>query len=139
MTINPLLGPVVALAAWTLVMLVWLAVARAPFLRGRDGIPDGARGADMPAGRHNWPGHNYEHLLEQPTLFYAVVLALVAMGSDAAVNLYLSWGYVALRILHSIWQATVNVVKIRFLIFLLATICLVGLVVHAGAYIIHAS
>ena len=139
MTINPLLGPVVALAAWTMIMLIWLAVARAPVLGGRGEIPNGARGADMPPGKHNWPGHNYEHLLEQPTLFYAIVLALVAMGDHAAINLYLAWGYVALRIVHSIWQSTVNVVKVRFLFFLLATFCLLGLIVHAGAYIIHAS
>ena len=136
---NPLLGPVVALAAWTLVMLVWLAVARAPVLGKRGEIPNGARGADMPSGKHNWPAHNYEHLLEQPTLFYAVVLALVAMGNEAAINLYLAWGYVVLRVLHSVWQATVNVVKVRFLIFLLSTLCLAGLVVHAAASIIHAS
>lgn len=137
MTINPLLGPVVALAAWTLVMLVWLAVARGPYVRSRGDLPDGSRGADMPAGKHNWPAHNYEHLLEQPTLFYAVVLALVAMGNEAAINCYLAWGYVALRIAHSIWQATVNVVKVRFLLFALSTLCLVGLVVHAAAYLLH--
>jgi len=135
MHVSPLLAPVVALVAWTLIMLIWLAVKRAPFLKGE--IPRGARGEDMPRGPHNWPAHNYQHLVEQPTLFYAIVLSLVLMGFDHPINVYLAWGYVGLRIIHSIFQSTANVVKVRFLIFLLATICLVCLTVHAAIFIIH--
>ena len=136
MHISPLLAPVVALVAWTLVMLIWMAVKRFPILKGRD-IPNGARGADMPPGPHNWPAHNYEHLMEQPTLFYAIVLSLVLMGFDHPINVYLAWGYVGFRIIHSIVQATTNVVRIRFPIFLLATICLVCLTIHAAIFIWH--
>lgn len=136
MHVSPLLGPIVALVAWTLIMLIWMAVARYPILKGRQ-IPDGARGSDMPAGPHNWPGHNYEHLLEQPTIFYAIVLALVLMGFDQPINLYLAWAYVGLRIVHSIVQATTNVVRIRFTLFALSTLCLVGLTTHAAIYLIH--
>jgi hypothetical protein len=136
MHISPLLAPVVALVAWTLVMLIWMAVKRFPILKGRE-IPNGARGADMPPGPHNWPAHNYEHLMEQPTIFYAIVFALVLMGFDHPINVYLAWGYVGLRIVHSIIQATTNVVRIRFPIFLLATICLVCLTVHAAIFIWH--
>jgi hypothetical protein len=75
--------------------------------------------------------------VEQPTLFYAIVLSLVLMGFDHPINVYLAWGYVGLRIIHSIFQSTANVVKVRFLIFLLATICLVCLTVHAAIFIIH--
>ena len=137
MHISPLLAPIVVLCAWTLVMLVWLAVKRAPFMRNRGALPNGVRGEDMPPGPHNWPAHNYQHLVEQPTLFYAIVLSLVLMGFDARINVYLAWGYVGLRIIHSIFQSTANVVKVRFLIFLLATICLVCLTVHAAIFIIH--
>ena len=133
---NPLLAPVVALVAWTLLMLIWLAAARFPAMKGKP-IPDGARGADMPPGRHNWPGHNYEHLLEQPTIFYAIVLALVAMGDRAEFNLYLAWAYVAIRIVHSLWQSMVNVVMVRFTLFALSTLCLVGLTLHAGLRVLH--
>ena len=136
MHISPLLAPVVALVAWTLVMLIWMAVKRFPILKGRD-IPNGARGSDMPPGPHNWPAHNYEHLMEQPTIFYAIVFALVLMGFDHPINVYLAWGYVGLRIVHSVIQATSNVVRIRFPIFLLATICLVCLTVHAAIFIWH--
>lgn len=131
MDYNPLIGPVIALVAWTLVMLVWMVATRLPQMRGRP-IPDGARGADLPPGKANWPGHNYMHLVEQPTVFYAVVLALVAMDDRIAFNLYLAWAYVLLRVIHSIWQATVNVVKIRLLLFALSTLCLLALTLHAA-------
>lgn len=138
MPVSPLLAPVVVLVAWSMVMLVWLAIARAPYVRGR--LPDGARGADVERehpGKSNWPAHNYMHLMEQPTLFYAIVFALILMRFDGPINVYLAWGYVGLRILHSIVQATVNVVRVRFAIFLFATLCLVGLTAHAAIFVIH--
>lgn len=136
---SPLLGPVVALVAWSIVMFFWLALARAPQLRGRK-IPNGVRGADLEQelpGKTHWPAHNYQHLMEQPTLFYAIVFALIVMGFDAPINVYLAWGYVGFRIIHSIFQATVNVVPVRFLIFLAATLCLIGLTTHAAIYLLH--
>ena len=137
MSYSPLLAPVVVLVAWTLVMLVWLAIKRAPFMKDRAAIPPGSRGENMPAGPHNWPAHNYMHLVEQPTIFYAIVFVLVLMNFDAAINVYLAWAYVLLRIVHSFIQATVNIVRWRFLVFALSTACLVGLTVHAGLRILH--
>lgn len=134
---SPLLGPVVTLVAWSIVMLFWLAIARAPYVRGR--LPDGARGADVERdhpGKANWPAHNYQHLMEQPTIFYAIVFALILMGFDASINVWLAWGYVGLRIVHSIVQSTVNIVRLRFTIFLLSTLCLIGLTTHAALRLI---
>jgi hypothetical protein len=76
-------------------------------------------------------------LLEQPTLFYAIVITLALMGMDQPINVWLAWGYVGLRVLHSLIQCTVNVVRYRFLVFLLASLCLAGLTIHAAARIIH--
>jgi hypothetical protein len=137
MQYSPLLAPVVVLVAWTLVMLGWLAVKRAPFMKNRGGLPPGVRGEDMPKGPHNWPAHNYTHLLEQPTIFYAIVLVLALMRFDSDINVFLAWAYVILRIVHSFIQSTINVVKWRFLVFLLSTLCLGALTVHAGLRILR--
>ena len=140
---SPLLGPIVTLVAWTLVMLGWLAVRRGLAVKaaGIDiGKKPGGRGQNLEGvlpDEANWPAHNYAHLMEQPTLFYAIVFALIVMDMDVAINVWLAWGYVAVRIIHSVFQATVNVVKIRFALFLLSTLCLVGLTVHAAARLIH--
>ena len=122
MHVSPLLAPVVALVAWTLVMQVWLYAARLP--RDEAGGHQPARaGAALAAALEgiipdeaNWPAHNYAHLMEQPTIFYAIALALVLMGFGGGINVYLAWGYVGLRIVHSLVQATVNVVTRRFLV-----------------------
>jgi hypothetical protein len=146
MPYSPILAPVVALVAWTLVMLVWLAVARgrafAQLGISWNTIPRGARGASLDGkapDEAQWPSHNYNHLMEQPTIFYAIALSLAMMGMGGGINHWLAWGYVALRVVHSIVQATVNIVAIRFTIFALATLCLLGLTVHAAASIIHYS
>ena len=144
MPYSPILAPVVALVAWSLVMLVWMAIARrrafAKLGIGWGTIPRGSRGVNLEGkapDEAQWPSHNYMHLMEQPTLFYAICLALAMMGFGGGINLWLAWGYVILRIIHSIVQATVNIVQIRFPIFALASLCLLGLTTHAGLRILH--
>ena len=142
---SPLLAPVVVLVAWTLVMMLWMAIARGREFRrlgiSRSNIPPGSRGADLEGRadpRAQWKAHNYMHLLEQPTIFYAIVFVLALMHFDAPINVYLAWGYVILRILHSIVQATVNVVMPwRFGLFFLSSLCLLGLTTHAALRILH--
>src|SRR3982750_4376384 len=113
---SPILAPVVALVAWTLVMQVWMYATRIPAMRragislkGRVGTRGGALEGAIPDDV-NWKAHNYNHLMEQPTIFYAVALALALMNFGGGINLYLAWGYVGLRILPSPIPATVNVV-----------------------------
>jgi hypothetical protein len=84
-----------------------------------------------------WKGHNYQHLMEQPTLFYAIAITLALMDMGTGLNYWLAWGYVGFRVLHSLVQATVNIVKYRFALFLLSSICLFALTIHAAARIAH--
>jgi hypothetical protein len=140
---SPILVPVVALVAWSLVMQLWMYVTRFAAmkragisLKGRVGTRGGALEGVIP-DEANWKAHNYAHLMEQPTIFYAIALTLAFMNFGGGVNYWLAWGYVGLRIVHSILQATVNVVTWRFLIFTLASLCLVGLTLHAGLRILH--
>ena len=141
----PILAPVVALVAWTLVMMIWLYAVRFPAL-ARKGISlkgrVGSKGGDLDGvvePEAQWKAHNYNHLLEQPTLFYAIAitLALLGGGGDMWINVWLAWAYVALRIVHSLIQATVNVVRWRFLTFLAASFCLLGLTIHAAFSVWH--
>ncbi|MFL6764966.1 MAG: MAPEG family protein [Sphingomicrobium sp.] len=143
MSHNPLLGPVVALVAWTLIMQIWMYATRLPAMRrsgisfkGRVGTRGGALEGVIP-DEVNWKAHNYNHLLEQPTLFYAIVIALILMGFDAAINVYLAWAYVGFRIAHSLLQATMNIVFYRFLLFLGGSLCLLALTIHAAIFLIH--
>lgn len=143
MTPSPLLGPVVALVAWSLIVLTYLAIARFRGIKQAGLRVDpsrGGRGQDLEGvidRRANWPAHNYAHLMEQPTIFYAIVFALVLMGFDHPINVTLAWAYVGLRVAHSIVQVFFNDLRVRFPLFLLATLCLASMTVHAGLRLWH--
>jgi uncharacterized MAPEG superfamily protein len=133
-----LLAPGAVLALWTLIMLTWAAVTRFQAF-GKAGIdlkaaPPGGRGVDLEGvlpPLTNWKSHNYTHLLEQPTLFYAVIVFLHLSGGSTDLTRGLAWAYVVLRIVHSLWQSTVNRIPVRFIIFTLATLCLLALTLLA--------
>ena len=133
-----MLAPAAVLVAWSIVMLFWMAFTRLPAMAkggGLKGAKPGGRGQDLEGvipDRINWKAHNYAHLMEQPTIFYAASLILAIMGATA-LDVVFAWVYVALRIIHSIWQSTVNVVSIRFMIFLLSTLAMVHLAWRAIA------
>jgi hypothetical protein len=139
---SEILAPVVALVAWTLVMLGWMMAMRMPAMRAA-GIDmaklTGSKGSDadkvLPA-QAQWKAHNYNHLHEQPTLFYAIAITLAVMGQGHGLNLWLAWAYVILRIAHSLVQATFNKVSTRFALFALSTAVLVALTVMAGLAIL---
>jgi hypothetical protein len=141
---SPILAPVVALVAWSILVCLWMLITRMIEFRRLGitfgNIPNGARGVDLEGKADpsaQWKSHNYNHLMEQPTIFYAVALSLALMNFGGGINYWLAWGYVGFRILHSLVQATINVVAIRLALFTLATLCLIGLTTHAGLRILH--
>lgn len=133
---NPLLAPLVALAAWSMVMWLWMYVTRLPAMRRARMKPDSnaPRGEQMnllpPSVR--WKADNYNHLMEQPTLFYAVVLALVLAGGGSGAEVALAWAYTGLRVVHSLVQALINRIEVRFVLFILSSLALIGLIVAAA-------
>ena len=134
-----LLAPVITLVLWTLIMCVWLYATRIPAVR-RSNVPlspqqtKDAFNAQLPP-EVRWKADNYNHLMEQPTIFYAVVLALAIAGGDSAFHSYLAWLYVGLRIVHSVIHATVNIIMLRFAVFILASLVLAVLSVSAARVI----
>ena len=135
---SPIFAPAIVLVLWSLVMLGWLAVTRLPAM-AKAGVDltsvVGARGANLEGvvpDKVNWKAHNYAHLMEQPTLFYATVIILGVIGQGDGLNLQLAWAYVLLRIAHSIVQATWNRVVVRFTLFSLSTAALLLLALNAA-------
>ncbi|KRA84337.1 MAPEG family protein [Altererythrobacter sp. Root672] len=133
-----ILQPVVALAAWTMVMWLWMYATRIPALMAAkvdpdDLVRDPSKSLDavLPA-QVQWKAHNYNHLHEAPTVFYAVAIVLAIVGAGDGLNALLGWAYVALRVVHSLVQATVNKVTVRFVIFVLSSLVLIALIVHAA-------
>lgn len=130
---NGMIAPVLALVAWTFVMWVWMYATRIPAMN-RAGIDlDELRRTGAPLelpAEVSRVADNYNHLHEQPTLFYALALAAQLAGAGDAVNVGLAWSYVVLRVVHSLVQATVNVIPVRFVIFALASLVLLALLIR---------
>jgi hypothetical protein len=136
MPISPIVLPVIALAAWTHVMWFWMYVKRIPAILAAKikldpTVPKGQLMATLPP-RVRWKADNYNHLFEQPTVFYAVALALAVIGHGSGMNATLAWVYVALRVAHSLWQSLVNNIRIRFTLFALSAFTLMALTLNAA-------
>ena len=135
-----ILKPVVALLAWTMVMWAWMYATRIPAIRrlpqsGEPGADVGWTGAkleELLPREVQWKAHNFNHLHEGPTVFYAVALVLAFVGQGDGLNATIAWIYVGLRVVHSIWQATVNRVMVRFALFALSSLALIALILHAA-------
>lgn len=132
-----ILAPAAVLIIWTTIMLFWMAFTRLPAAKkaiSKIKKPVGARGVDLEGvipDNVNWKAHNHTHLHEQPTLFYAMVIILAILGASAG-DVLVAWIYVGIRIAHSLYQATVNKVPMRFLLFLLGTCAIIWLAVRVA-------
>ena len=133
-----ILQPVVVLLAWTMVMWLWMYATRIPAMN-KAGIDAknlvGGEGASLrahlPEGV-SWKADNFNHLHESPTLFYAVAIVLAIVGYGDGLNALLAWAYVGLRVAHSIVQATINRVIVRFALYALSSLVLMALILHAA-------
>jgi hypothetical protein len=136
MTHSSLFAPLIALVLWTFVMWFWMYATRIPAIiakRVRLEPTDTKEefNANIPAPVR-WKADNYNHLHEQPTLFYAVTLTLAMMQAGDGLNTALAWTYVALRIAHSLVQAIVNKIIVRFYIFAAASMVLLVMTLRAA-------
>lgn len=127
-----MIAPVVALAIWSLVMLIWLYATRIPAMARAKLRPGQATKADMDALPVANVANNYNHLMEQPTIFYALCFALQFLDQAHDINIGLAWLYVALRLVHSLVQATVDIIIVRFSIFIIGSLVLMALAFHAA-------
>ena len=140
---SEILHPVVALAMWTMIMWIWMYITRIPAIQKakidtKNWV--GGTGKDLDAAlpaKTQWIAHNYNHLHEAPTVFYAVALVLAMIGQGDGLNATIAWVYVGLRVAHSLVQALWNKIMVRFSLFLLSSLALVALVLHAYLGVIH--
>lgn len=131
-----MLAPVIALVLWSFVMWAWMYVTRIPAIQRAGMVLDstrinGEQMAELPP-QVRWKADNYNHLMEQPTLFYATALTLALLGDVSAWSLALAWSYVGLRVVHSLFQSLINKIEVRFGIFLISSLVLLVLAVRAA-------
>lgn len=135
---HSILTPAAVLIIWSIIVLFWMAASRykgfmAPNSKVKNYKP-GMRGQDlngMLPDRVMWKSHNYSHLMEQPTLFYAAVLILHITAGVTQTTIILAWAYIICRICHSLWQGLVNTIPVRGALFIISTLCLLVLSIMA--------
>jgi len=125
---SSILIPVIALVSWTLLIWIWMYALRIPAMTASDIDPDDAK---HPGSLNVLPSHvravadNYNHLHEQPTVFYALAFYCALAGTADETNITLAWTYVGLRIVHSLIQNTINKVMLRFTVFAVSSLVLI--------------
>ena len=129
-----LVAPILALVLWTLVIWIWMYATRIPAMQKAKvdlQVAARTRVLDLPP-EVMWVSDNYNHLMEQPTIFYAAAFAAQLAGQADGLNVALAWTYVVLRVAHSLIQCTVNVIMLRFTVFALSTLALAALAVRTA-------
>jgi hypothetical protein len=137
--VNTILAPVLALVGWTFVIWLWMYITRIPAMQK----------AKIDAGKIKQKSDldplpisvkqvadNYNHLHEQPTLFYAVALTAFVSNADNTLIVTLAWAYVGARVAHSMIQCTFNYVPVRFLAFIVGSLVLIALTYFTAAHVL---
>lgn len=131
----PILTPALALACWTLVMWIWMYATRLPAMRAAridPGKMKEKKELDVLPRKVRQVADNYNHLHEQPVIFYALVFYCHLAGVGDGTNVTLAWAYVGFRVAHSLFQALVNFIPVRFALFALGSFALMGIAVRCA-------
>lgn len=127
---TPIMTPVLALIVWTFVIWVWMYATRLPAMRAARINPARMKSRaelDVLPAAVKQIADNYNHLHEQPTVFYALAIYSQLAGVADPLNVGLAWAYVGLRVAHSLIQCTSNFVPLRFLVFSASSVVLMGI------------
>jgi hypothetical protein len=133
---TPMLATVIALVLWSAFVWTWMYATRIPAIfkarmRLDPMMPRGEQMAQLPA-KVRWKADNYNHLMEQPTLFYAVALSLALLGDHSTSSVAMAWAYVGLRVVHTFVQTTTNHIPTRFAVFSASSLVLFALAIKAA-------
>ena len=140
-----ILQPILFMGLLSTVMMIWMYATRIPAAKVLE-----LEGVDMQELSHPaavsgiFPSRveriadNYNHLWEQPTLFYAIIFVIWAQGHTDTVHLYLAWSYCGLRLIHSLVQCTVNSVWLRFSVFMLSWVALASMLLRESWHALSA-
>ena len=139
---HSVLTPMLALVCWTLVMWWWMYLTRIPAMReakllGRKNLEK--HDLDVLPREVRQVADNYNHLHEQPVLFYALTVYAHLVGLVDPLTIGLAWAYVGFRVAHSLWQAISNVIPVRFALFSLASLTLMVIAIRDVIALVHPS
>ena len=133
MTQIDMVYPILTLITWTFVMWFWMYATRIPAIQranvDMEELSNTGKPLELPA-KVARVADNYNHLHEQPTIFYALALSASLIGAVDGLQVGLAWAYVGIRVLHSLIQSINNPIPIRFMVFVLGSLVLLVLLLR---------
>ena len=135
MTRDSIFGPFLVMMILTMVVWVYMYAKRIPFIRSLNRKLDDISYAEFtelaPPSVRN-PSDNLRNLFEVPVLFYALVFYLYVTGNADGPYVAAAWGFVLFRALHSLVHCTINIVLLRFTLYVVSCLCLFYMLVRAA-------
>jgi hypothetical protein len=134
-------GPFFAMMFLTLVVWLYMYIRRLRFIsrnkiRAQDLAVAGALAQLSPPEVSN-PSDNLKNLFEIPVLFYVLVLYLYVTTQVDAVYVFSAWVFVAFRALHSAVHCTINIVILRFSLYVFSTLTIGFIAVRAAVFYVR--
>jgi hypothetical protein len=134
MEASAILQPVFTLGLLTVVMTFWMYITRISAMKTLKIHPQKAQDTnnlkELLPKEVTRISNNYNHLFEQPTLFYVVSISIAVLGHVDQSFVILAWLFVGLRVVHSMVQATVDIVMLRFGLFLASWLILATMIIR---------
>jgi hypothetical protein len=119
--------PMIAMMALTFAVWIYMYIRRIHFLNTLDLDPNEITPAKLaelsPTAVAN-PSDNLKNLFEMPVLFYALVLYLLITATGDGLDVVAAWTFVGFRTLHSAVHCTVNIVLVRFGLYVISSLAL---------------
>ena len=120
-----ILQPVILMGLLSFVMMLWMYATRIPASKEiekkgvnlQDLSHPSKLGGVFPS-KVERVADNYNHLFEQPTVFYSISFVIWALTMTDNTYLICAWLYFVVRLIHSVFQATLNLVWVRFALFI---------------------
>jgi len=128
-------SPFFAMMFLTLVVWLYMYVRRIHLIRSQKLDPQDlstAALAELSPPAVSNPSDNLKNLFEIPVLFYALALYLFVSNQVDAVYVNAAWVFVAFRALHSAVHCTLNIVMLRFYLYLCSTLAVWFMAVRAA-------
>lgn len=118
----------------TILVWVYMYYKRIPFIRKHFALEDvtPAELARRSPPEVSNPSDNLKNLFELPILFYFISLYLFITAQVDTLYIIAAWVFAILRILHSIVHCTINIVMLRFFLYLFSTLALFFMICRAA-------
>jgi hypothetical protein len=136
MSQTAIFAPFFATVLLTFVVWTYLFARRIPFIT--QNVPDSkdlavpGRLAELSPPEVSNPSDNLKNLFEIPVLFYALALYLFATQQVDGIYVSAAWIFVGFRCLHSVVHCTINIVVLRFGLYLVSTLAVWFIAARAG-------